>query len=77
MQRSYSMADAVINCGSYHAFGTIPEALKALRALVKDREDLAVARLAPDGQQWLTATLERLGYAKWAELVRQRNLRPH
>ena len=27
-------ADVVINCGAYQAFGTIPEALKALRALV-------------------------------------------
>lgn len=29
-----SIADAVINCGAYHAFGSIPEALKALRGLV-------------------------------------------
>jgi SAM-dependent methyltransferase len=29
------VADVVINCGAYHAFGTIPEALKALRPLVK------------------------------------------
>lgn len=29
-----SKADAVINCGAYQAFGRIPEALKALRALV-------------------------------------------
>jgi SAM-dependent methyltransferase len=27
-------ADVVINCGAYHAFGSIPEALTALRALV-------------------------------------------
>jgi cyclopropane fatty-acyl-phospholipid synthase-like methyltransferase len=27
-------ADVVLNCGAYQAFGTIPEALKALRALV-------------------------------------------
>jgi hypothetical protein len=37
----------------------------------KDREDLAVARLAPEGRQWLTATLEKLGYAEWAKLARQ------
>jgi cyclopropane fatty-acyl-phospholipid synthase-like methyltransferase len=30
-----SPADAVISCGAYQAFGTIPEALKALRPLVK------------------------------------------
>jgi len=30
-----SPADVVISCGAYQAFGTIPEALKALRALVK------------------------------------------
>lgn len=30
-----SPADAVISCGAYQAFGTIPEALRALRALVK------------------------------------------
>ena len=30
-----SPADAVISCGAYQAFGTIPEALHALRALVK------------------------------------------
>jgi cyclopropane fatty-acyl-phospholipid synthase-like methyltransferase len=30
-----SPADAVISCGAYQAFGTIPEALKALRGLVK------------------------------------------
>lgn len=29
-----SKADAVINCGAYHAFGSIPDALEALRALV-------------------------------------------
>jgi SAM-dependent methyltransferase len=29
-----STADAVINCGAYQAFGSIPVALKALRALV-------------------------------------------
>jgi cyclopropane fatty-acyl-phospholipid synthase-like methyltransferase len=29
------LADVVINCGAYQAFGTIPEALRALRALVK------------------------------------------
>jgi SAM-dependent methyltransferase len=29
-----SKADAVINCGAYQAFGSIPEALKALRGLV-------------------------------------------
>ena len=29
-----SKADAVINCGAYQAFGTIPQAFKALRALV-------------------------------------------
>jgi SAM-dependent methyltransferase len=29
-----SKADAVINCGAYQAFGSIPVALKALRALV-------------------------------------------
>jgi SAM-dependent methyltransferase len=29
-----SKADAVINCGSYQAFGSIPAALKALRGLV-------------------------------------------
>jgi cyclopropane fatty-acyl-phospholipid synthase-like methyltransferase len=28
-------ADVVINCGAYQAFGTIPEAFRALRALVK------------------------------------------
>ncbi|HSZ39005.1 MAG TPA: class I SAM-dependent methyltransferase [Trebonia sp.] len=28
-------ADVVINCGAYQAFGTIPEALKALRPLVR------------------------------------------
>jgi cyclopropane fatty-acyl-phospholipid synthase-like methyltransferase len=30
-----SPADAVISSGAYHAFGTIPEALRALRGLVK------------------------------------------
>jgi SAM-dependent methyltransferase len=30
-----STADVVINSGAYHAFGTVPEALQALRALVK------------------------------------------
>jgi cyclopropane fatty-acyl-phospholipid synthase-like methyltransferase len=30
-----SPADVVISCGAYQAFGTIPEALKALRGLVK------------------------------------------
>ena len=30
-----SPADVVISCGAYQAFGTIPEALRALRALVK------------------------------------------
>lgn len=30
-----SPADVVLNCGSYQAFGTIPEAFKALRGLVK------------------------------------------
>jgi cyclopropane fatty-acyl-phospholipid synthase-like methyltransferase len=30
-----SPADAVISCGAYQAFGTIPEALRALRPLVK------------------------------------------
>jgi cyclopropane fatty-acyl-phospholipid synthase-like methyltransferase len=30
-----SPADAVISCGAYQAFGTIPEALRALRVLVK------------------------------------------
>ena len=29
-----SRADVVISCGAYQAFGTVPEALKALRALV-------------------------------------------
>jgi hypothetical protein len=37
----------------------------------KDREDLAVARLEPVERQWLTVTLEKLGYAEWAELTRQ------
>jgi hypothetical protein len=37
----------------------------------KDREDLAVARLTPERRQWLTATLEKLGYAEWAKLARQ------
>jgi cyclopropane fatty-acyl-phospholipid synthase-like methyltransferase len=30
-----SPADVIISCGAYHAFGTIPEALRALRPLVK------------------------------------------
>jgi hypothetical protein len=29
------MADVVISCGAYQAFGTVPEALQVLRALVK------------------------------------------
>jgi hypothetical protein len=28
----------------------------------KDREDLAAARLTPEGRRWLAAILERLGY---------------
>jgi hypothetical protein len=35
----------------------------------KDREDLAVARLTPASRRWLAATLERLGYAEWANLA--------
>jgi len=30
-----SMADVVISCGAYQAFGTVPEALQVLRTLVK------------------------------------------
>lgn len=37
----------------------------------KDREDLAAARLTPEGRQWLAATLDRLGYTMWAELTRR------
>jgi hypothetical protein len=37
----------------------------------KDREDLAAARLTPEGRRWLAATLERLGYTTWAELTRR------
>ena len=44
---------------------------KAGQDRAKDREDLAVARLAPEERQWLTATLEKLGYAEWAKLARQ------
>jgi len=42
---------------------------KAGQDRAKDREDLAVARLAPEERQWLTATLEKLGYAEWAKLA--------
>ena len=35
----------------------------------KDREDLAAARLTPEGREWLAVTLERLGNARWAELT--------
>jgi SAM-dependent methyltransferase len=50
-----SMADVVINCGAYHAFGTIPEALQALRPLVKPGGLLLFGAeiwdRAPNGQQ--------------------------
>lgn len=50
-----SMADAVISCGAYHAFGTIPEALQALRALVNPGGLLLFGAeiwdRAPNGQQ--------------------------
>jgi hypothetical protein len=35
----------------------------------KDRADLAAARLDPDARGWLAATLARLGYPAWADLV--------
>jgi hypothetical protein len=44
---------------------------KARQDREKDREDLAAARLTPEGRQWLAATLERLGYTTWAELTRR------
>lgn len=36
----------------------------------KDREDLAAARLDPQASSWLAETLDKLGRAEWAELVR-------
>jgi hypothetical protein len=36
----------------------------------KDRKDLAAARLDPRARAWLAATLDKLGSAHWAELVR-------
>jgi hypothetical protein len=36
----------------------------------KDRADLAAARLDPQARAWLAATLDKLGSAEWAELVR-------
>jgi len=45
-----SPADAVISCGAYQAFGTIPEALKALRLFGEAGRAAAVRRrdLGPD-----------------------------
>lgn len=37
----------------------------------KDRADLAVARLDPQGRAWLVRTLEMLGHHSWAQLARQ------
>jgi hypothetical protein len=37
----------------------------------KDRADLAVARLDPEGRAWLVRTLEMLGHHSWAQLARQ------
>lgn len=37
----------------------------------EDWEDLSVARLGPEGRQWLTVTLEKLGYAEWARLAHE------
>lgn len=36
----------------------------------KDRADLAMARLTDEGRAWLARTLDRLGYAEWARLLR-------
>jgi hypothetical protein len=44
---------------------------KAEQDREKDREDLAVAQLEPGRREWLSATLEKLGYAEWAKLARQ------
>jgi hypothetical protein len=56
--------------GIWHLKPELALLFKARQDREKDRKDLAVARLAPEGRQWLTATLENLGYAKWAQLVR-------
>jgi hypothetical protein len=61
-----------------HQFGGVtylkPELallFKAGQDREKDREDLAAARLTPEVREWLAVTLERLGYATWAELTRR------
>ena len=47
---------------------------KARQGRDKDRADLAAARLSEQGRAWLAATSDRLGYAEWARLLRQRRL---
>jgi cyclopropane fatty-acyl-phospholipid synthase-like methyltransferase len=55
-----SMADVVINCGAYHAFGTIPEALKALRTLMNPG-----GRLLFGAEIWDRTPSERQLAAMW------------
>ena len=65
-----SPADVVISCGAYQAFGTIPEALRALRPLVKPAGLLLFGAeiwdRTPSGQQlsamWPGTTLETCLY---------------
>jgi hypothetical protein len=44
---------------------------KAKQDRDKDRADLAAARLSDEGRAWLAATMDRLGYAEWAGLLRE------
>lgn len=55
-----TMADAVVNCGAYQAFGAIPEALRALRALVNPG-----GRLLFGAEIWDQAPTRRQLAAMW------------
>jgi SAM-dependent methyltransferase len=55
-----STADIVINCGAYHAFGSIPEALQALRTLVHPR-----GRVLFGAEVWDRAPTEQQLSAMW------------
>jgi cyclopropane fatty-acyl-phospholipid synthase-like methyltransferase len=57
-----SKADAVINCGAYQAFGAIPQAFKALRALVNPG-----GRMLFGAEIWDRTPTERELTAMWPD----------
>jgi hypothetical protein len=48
----------------------VPPAIQGKQNRHKDRDDFAAARLTGTGERGLAETLNRLGYADWARLLR-------